>query len=677
MPVFIVNRLLSTYSLIIVNQYCAMVRIYTSFVFVVIMIGTGHLFAQSSLPTVGAVSRDDLLLKECPFEKNAPAMILLDAVEISFWEESRSIKVITERKVRIKIFSEKGLKYANIKIPHLNRKNGTKIKDISASSYNLDSAGKIITEKINKDQIFRGKINEDFRDLSFTFPGIKNGSIIEYSFTKVETNYFLISPWIIQDKIPVQLATFKITAPPGIEIDYRVRSKTLITQIDTAVDLRFGRGYERYQSFFSKNISSFKEEPYMSSLDDNIDRIEFSMGTKRFFNINVGTNLKWELLNKFMYSSSFYGEQLTKTINGTDFIIDSVKKLESMDQKIKYLYQYLREYLKWDGTRSVYADDLQDCWNAKTGNSTELNMILLNLLKKAGISCKGILIRPREDGMLDKNFVSLGQFNTVDVWIPDSNNVYILDLTQKYTSHRIPPYNIVFRNAFALDSLGGNWIYISDNRPLSKKLISVKAQFDSTEKISGQAAFFYYDFAKMDKLKSKEKEKLKGEKKEEKEKSVDKLISLNTFDKKEENAEDIMNPFIEKFSFTYAPTSTNQYYYFKPLLLYSLEDNPFLADVRQTDIDMGCNQQFFFQMSISIPAGMTYDYFPENISLRNSDSSIVFKRQSILEGKQAFVKISIDYNKPYFKKEEYPIVKEFFKKLYILLNEQIVLKKIN
>ncbi|MFM9910197.1 MAG: hypothetical protein ACKVOW_12645, partial [Chitinophagaceae bacterium] len=275
----------------------------------------------------------------------------------------------------------------------------------------------------------------------------------------------------------------------------------------------------------------------------------------------------------------------------------------------------------------------------------------------------------------DKNFVSLGQFNTVDVWIPDSNDVYILDLTQKYTSHKIPPYNIVFRNAFALDSLGGNWIYISDKRPLSKKMISVKAQFDSTEKISGQAAFFYYDFAKMDQLKSKEKPQ--DEKKDGEENSVDKHIGLNTFDKKVENAEDIMAPLVEKFSFNYMPTSTNQYYYFKPLLLYDIEDNPFLADDRQSDIDMGCNQQLFFQMSISIPAGMVYDFFPENISLRNSDSSIVFKRQSIIEGKQAFVKISIDYNKPYFKKEEYPIVKEFFKKLYILLNEQIVLKKIN
>lgn len=631
------------------------------------------LSAQQATPAFGKITLADLRLKECPFEQNAPAMVLLDEEVVSFWQESSAIKVITEKRVRIKIFSEKGLTYADIKIPYLSRKRGTKMKEISGFSYTLDSTGNIVTQKVDKKQIFRDKLDEDIRKLSFAFPGIKPGSIIEYRYTKVETNYFHVNPWLIQDLIPVLLATYTITVPPNIDIDYRVKTKMAIQKKDTLIPLRFMMGNERHLSFSAQQIPSFRKEPYMSSLEDNIHRIEFSMNSTGFIQVRFGKNLEWAMLNHYVYYSSFYGKQIEKPINGTATIIDSVKKINSLDEKISYLYQYLRKQLKWDGTHSYYADDLQECWNAKTGNNSELNLILLNLLKKSGIACKGLLVSTRENGMIDKEFVTMRQFNGIDVWVPDSNYVYILDLTQKYTSHRVPPYDITFRNAFAIDSTQGTWIYISDDRPLMKTMVSVKAQFDSTEKISGQAAIFSYDFAKMEQLQSREKEKKAEEEEEERSR---KLIDLSTSDYTDENADDILKPLLEKFNFTYKVTQTNNFYYFQPLFLASVRDNPFTAATRQTDIDMGCNQQFIFQMALTIPPAMAYENLPPGILLRNSDSSIIFKRQSIIEEQQAFIKITIEYNFPHFKKEEYASVKEFFKKMYALLNEQIVLRKI-
>ena len=88
------------------------------------------------------------------------------------------------------ILSDKGSAYAEIKIPYLSRKKGIKMKDISGISYTLDSSGSIVSQKIDRKQIFREKVDEDLRKLSFTFPGIKLGSVIEYRYTKIETNCF-------------------------------------------------------------------------------------------------------------------------------------------------------------------------------------------------------------------------------------------------------------------------------------------------------------------------------------------------------------------------------------------------------------------------------------------------------------------------------------------------------
>lgn len=131
-----------------------------------------------------------------------------------------------------------------------------------------------------------------------------------------------------------------------------------------------------------------------------------------------------------------------------------------------------------------------------------------------------------------------------------------------------------------------------------KTIVSVKAQFDSTANISGQAAIFSYDYAKESQLQSKNKEE---KEEEEEEARTLKLIDLTTFDYQEENAEDTMSPLLEKFNFRYSVTHTNEFYYFQPMFIAPLRGNPIVADTRQPDINMGCNHQFLFQKSLTLP----------------------------------------------------------------------------
>jgi hypothetical protein len=57
------------------------------------------------------------------------------------------------------------------------------------------------------------------------------------------------------------------------------------------------------------------------------------------------------------------------------------------------------------------------------------------------------------------------------------------------------------------------------------------------------------------------------------------------------------------------------------------------------------------------------------------DKSIVFKR---FEGEQdgsVMIHYTIDYKRSIYTKDEYPSIRDFYKKMYEMLNEQIVLKK--
>ena len=57
------------------------------------------------------------------------------------------------------------------------------------------------------------------------------------------------------------------------------------------------------------------------------------------------------------------------------------------------------------------------------------------------------------------------------------------------------------------------------------------------------------------------------------------------------------------------------------------------------------------------------------------DTSISFTRMSTVSENQLSVRINLEFKKPFYTTNEYPYFKEFYKKLFDILNEQFVIRK--
>jgi hypothetical protein len=92
--------------------------------------------AQKSIPEFGEISRNELLMKECNFEKNASALNLVKTAKINFSynDVSGVFSIKTEYFVRIKIFNKRGYEAGNIKIPYLSNGRFSKITDVEANA---------------------------------------------------------------------------------------------------------------------------------------------------------------------------------------------------------------------------------------------------------------------------------------------------------------------------------------------------------------------------------------------------------------------------------------------------------------------------------------------------------------------------------------------------------------
>lgn len=139
--------------------------------------------AQGKIPEFGKIDIAELNLKECAFEKTAGALILAKTARIEFEINGfTNVPILTiEYAVRIKIFNKRGYPAASIKIPYVSNSRSTKIKDVEGYIYSLDPNGKIVKEKVEKKEIFneRSKDKKSLNYLAFTFPDLKDGSVIE------------------------------------------------------------------------------------------------------------------------------------------------------------------------------------------------------------------------------------------------------------------------------------------------------------------------------------------------------------------------------------------------------------------------------------------------------------------------------------------------------------------
>jgi hypothetical protein len=121
--------------------------------------------------------------------------------------------------------------------------------------------------------------------------------------------------------------------------------------------------------------------------------------------------------------------------------------------------------------------------------------------------------------------------------------------------------------------------------------------------------------------------------------------------------------------------SDDQYIFLNTNLFTGLKVNPFISESRSTDIHFGYKRNYLITCSYKIPENYKVETLPKNINLVTADKSVAFKRVFGEDDNRISMRVSIDIKNTIFFKENYQELREFYKKMFELLNEQIVLKK--
>ncbi|MEO5944257.1 MAG: hypothetical protein ABIP30_09615 [Ferruginibacter sp.] len=115
---------------------------------------------------------------------------------------------------RILILSKNALDLAKVEFYLYKNENEQeeKVEKLNAVTYNLVD-GKIEETVLGKDDVFKTKIDKRHTIEKFTMPNVKEGSIIDYSFTLKSDFLSHIRPWYFQSRYPKLWSEYSLDYP--------------------------------------------------------------------------------------------------------------------------------------------------------------------------------------------------------------------------------------------------------------------------------------------------------------------------------------------------------------------------------------------------------------------------------------------------------------------------------
>jgi hypothetical protein len=342
--------------------------------------------------------------------------------------------------------------------------------------------------------------------------------------------------------------------------------------------------------------------------------------------------------------------------------------------------------MKWnDDTECYTLDGTVKAWNKKVGNSAEINMILFHLLKKTGVKALPLVVSTKNNGKINPMNPVIYHFNNTVVLVPvDSTKAFVLDATNKHSLYTTIPENILNTYGLSIDThnaLSINYAdkfkaysmaFIADNDPAMQS-VSLNAEIKPEGILEGNAEVTSSKYNKVNAL--QQYDMYHDEKKYlDTFKNFNNNLKILSF--KRENAEVDSLPLTQKvdFSLDLAGSDSN-YIYVNTPFFNVFGKNPFLSEERFSDIDFGYLNNCSVYAVYKLPAGYKIDALPKTVTLVMPDKSAIFKRTVAEDNGTVLIKYAAIRNKSLYFKEDYPDIREFYKKMDELLNEQIVLKK--
>jgi hypothetical protein len=620
---------------------------------------------QAQSKKFGEVTIEDFSNYPAKYDSTESAVVIFDEGYSYFTNPSWNC--IFERHVRIKVLNDEGLSEADILLI-FNRDAEQKIDRIKAASYVLKD-GEIKKTELDDEEIFEEELGGGIRIKKFSIPAISKGAILEYSYKKDVGNPFLFADWQFHRDIPVMFSRYKMKIPNNIHYQTVVKGvdTTLVKEIDEYTD-QTGRGTNIILS--KSDLPAVKDIPYINSVDDfkteifnQLVYLDFPGNPSRRFNNS------WDKVAKELRGHPAIGKQ---RLNGAmkDAVDEIISGIDDPTERAKAIYSYVADDISWNGLHYLISEQgIRDTFKNKAGNSADINLMLHEMLKHAGIKADFAFISTKSNGSIITNYPIISQFNHIIVIIEIDEKKYLLDATEGYRALSMPPEKDLFRFVFKVTDDSYSWLKSVAGVQTSRNVLAYKkynedgvVDFNVSGNVSGYFA-----------------ERIRADKEVEAIDFLDSGFQLQVDSTDLSNLENVEEDIA--FSIYGSHVDENikekkEVIYLKPFSFLDVQTNPFKTTEREFPVYFPFRFKQRIVVNIEVPEAyeITEIPSPSSFVIGQNQARIRFLTQK----DQTKLTMMIDFlvNDIQFGSEVYEPIRELFISFEEAQEQQIVLKRI-
>ncbi|MCP4898956.1 MAG: DUF3857 and transglutaminase domain-containing protein [bacterium] len=365
-------------------------------------------FSVALLPTLPVVAADfpaishaEKALIEVEGYLGCPAVILFRSGRLEMEPEGKGSGSILQIKGRIKILTEEGQRYGNLKLHH------AFVSGFSGRTTLSDGT----TQEVEKDRVLECQQTQPGNSCTtvVSMPGVEVGAIIDYQYSVKHPSILEFKPWLFQGRVPTLKSRIAYVIPAYIGAHPWIRAPQDLIDIKTD-QLPSGRVVQATM----RNMPDIPDEPLSFPIEDLSSQIV--MLPTHYIVEDSG----YPLLATWDYAAGmFYGDyDRFKKGRATKKRARALVKGKSESDKARTLFQWVRDSIELEprlGVAVRASATVDQLIQDGRGTPTEKALLLQAMLDAVKIDADPVWVTYRSSGVADMRTPNPGWFDTTIV----------------------------------------------------------------------------------------------------------------------------------------------------------------------------------------------------------------------------------------------------------------------
>jgi Domain of Unknown Function with PDB structure (DUF3857) len=418
-------------------------------------------------------SPDELKMTSEPLATGAPAIILERRVDR---DDNRPTH--EDNYLRIKVLSEEGRKYADVEFafyPGISDVRNIRARTIRPDGSITDFDGNIYEKYVVKARGLKVLTK------TFTFPDVRVGSILEYSYIVDLKGYLYDSHWILNGDLFTKRAQFSLRPYQASYIPMSLRQ----TSKDVPSGAEPKEGPDHVIRMEVTNIPAFQAEDSMPPENELKSRVDFiyeqyfvEPDPDKFWK-NIG---RWrnDALEAFLRKHKAVEEAVRGIVLPTDTPEEKLRKIYARVLALRNTsYEIEKTEKEEKRNKEKLATSVDEVWKHGYGDAVELTWLFLGLVRAAGFEAYGCWVADRSEYFFNPKLMDSAGLRANVVLVKLNGKDIFLDPGIVFAPFGLLPWNETATPGIRLDNNGGTWI----RTPLPDSAQS-ETQFNANFKLS-------------------------------------------------------------------------------------------------------------------------------------------------------------------------------------------------